>query len=104
MLHSHLRCRGWCRRARRWSRTALSGAAMAGPICLAGASPDKKVDWTYSSATGGNVAQMGWRDLGDTGTSISFNVVLSFDSTSASNSMQTAAATLDDNLDDLRSQ
>lgn len=72
---------------------------------LGGASPDKKMDWTYSSATGGNVAQMGWLDLGDgTGTSISFNVVLSFDSTSASNAMQTAAATLDDNLDDLRSQ
>lgn len=72
---------------------------------LGGTSPDKKMDWTYSSATNGNVAQMGWLDLGGGGaTSISFNVVLSFDSTSASNAMQTATATLGDSLDGLRSQ
>src|SRR5258708_38091894 len=66
---------------------------------LGGASTDKRMDWTYSSATNGNIAQMGWLDLGNGGgsgsaTSISFSVVLSFDSTSASNAMQTASATL----------
>src|SRR5476651_1551515 len=76
---------------------------------LGGASPDKRMDWTYSSATNGNIAQMGWLDLGSgsgsgTAMSISFNVVLSFDSTSASNAMQTATATLSDDLDGLRMQ
>jgi glucoamylase len=72
---------------------------------LGGTSPDRKMDWTYSSATNGNVAQMGWLDLGTGGTSsLSFDVVLSFDSTSASNAMLTASATLDDTLDSLRSQ
>jgi glucoamylase len=72
---------------------------------LGGVSPDKKMDWTYSSATNGNIAQMGWLDLGSGSvTSLSFNVVVSFDSTSASNAMQTAAATLGDDLDGLRTQ
>jgi len=76
---------------------------------LGGAPPDKKMDWTYSSATNGNIAQMGWLDLGSgsgsgTAMSISFNVVLSFDSASASNAMQTATATLSDDLDGLRMQ
>jgi glucoamylase len=70
-----------------------------------GASPDKRMDWTYSSATNGNIAQMGWLDFGNSSaTSISFNVVLSFDSTSASNAMQTATATLGDDFDGLRTQ
>lgn len=72
---------------------------------LGGAAPDKKMDWTYSSATGGNVAQMGWLDTGDaSASSVSFNVVLSFDSGSANGAMQTAASTLGDDLDSLRSQ
>ncbi|MEA3093876.1 MAG: glucoamylase, partial [Caballeronia sp.] len=72
---------------------------------LGGASPDKRMDWTYSSATNGNIAQIGWLDLGSGSvTSLSFNVVLSFGSTSASNAMQTATATLGDDLDGLRTQ
>jgi len=72
---------------------------------LGGATPHMSMQWTYSSATNGNVAQMGWLDFGSSSaTSLSFNVVLSFDSTSASNAMQTATATLGDNLDSLRTQ
>ncbi|WP_087666814.1 glycoside hydrolase family 15 protein [Caballeronia humi] len=72
---------------------------------LGGAAPDKTMDWTYSSATGGNVAQMGWLDTGDaSASSVSFNVVLSFDSGSANGAMQTAASTLGDDLDGLRNQ
>ncbi|WP_087655518.1 glycoside hydrolase family 15 protein [Caballeronia terrestris] len=72
---------------------------------LGSAVPDRKMDWTYSSATGGNVAQMGWLDTGDANSSsISFNVVLSFDSASANGAMQTASGTLGDDLDSLRSQ
>lgn len=72
---------------------------------LGGASPDRKMDWTYTSATNGNVAQMGWIDLGDaSASSVSFDVVLAFDSASAANAMQTASATLADNLDALRTQ
>lgn len=72
---------------------------------LGGSSSDKTMDWTYSSATNGNIAQMGWLDFGgNSATSVSFNVVLSFDSTSAANAMATANATLGDNLDSLRTQ
>ncbi|SAK88060.1 glucan 1,4-a-glucosidase [Caballeronia arationis] len=72
---------------------------------LGGATADRKMDWTYSSATAGNVAQMGWLDSGEgNANTVSFDVVLSFDSTSAKNAMQTAAATLGDNLDALRTQ
>ncbi|XLM20080.1 amylase, partial [Chromobacterium piscinae] len=42
-------------------------------------SGDNKMDWTFSSASNGNVAQTGWLDLGDpTATSVSFDVVLGF--------------------------
>lgn len=72
---------------------------------LGGSSSDKTMDWTYSSATNGNVAQMGWVDFGgSSATRVSFDVVLSFGSTSAANAMSTANATLDDNLDGLRTQ
>lgn len=72
---------------------------------LGGTSPDRTMDWTYTSATNGNVAQMGWLDLGtSSASSLSFDVVLSFDSTSANNAMLTASATLGDNLDNLRTQ
>jgi glucoamylase len=72
---------------------------------LLGGAADKSMDWTYGSATNGNVAQMGWLDFGgSSATSLSFNVVLSFDSTSATNAMNTANATLGDNLDTLRTQ
>ena len=76
---------------------------------LGGTSPDRKMDWTYTSATKGNIAQMGWLDLGNgnksgSASTISFNVVLSFDSVSATSAMQTATSTLGDNLDSLRTQ
>ena len=72
---------------------------------LGGSAPDRTMDWTYGSATNGNVAQMGWIDFGNSAaTSISFDVVLSFDSTSANGAMSTANATLADNLDGLRTQ
>jgi glucoamylase len=72
---------------------------------LGGSSADMRMDWTYPSATNGNVAQTGWLDFGSsTATSISFNVVLSFDSTSASNAMNATSGTLHDDLDRLRAQ
>jgi glucoamylase len=72
---------------------------------LGGASPGLTMKWTYTSATNGNVAQMGWLDFGgSSATSISFNVALSFDSTSASNAMNAALGTLGDNLGNLRAQ
>lgn len=49
---------------------------------LLGGTADKTMDWTFSSATNGNVAQMGWLDLGDpSATSVSFDVVLGFGGT-----------------------
>ena len=73
---------------------------------LGDVSPDRSMDWTYTSATRGNVAQMGWLDTGATtgATSLSFDVVLAFDSSSAANAMNAANATLADNLDALRTQ
>ena len=76
---------------------------------LGGAAADRRMDWTYASATDGNVAQLGWIDAGNTNAtataaSVSFDVVLAFDSSSPANAMQTANATLADNLDALRTQ
>jgi glucoamylase len=49
---------------------------------LLGGRADKTMDWTFSSATSGNVAQMGWIDTGDpTATRVSFDVVLGFGGT-----------------------
>ncbi len=46
---------------------------------LFGETNDKKMDWNFDAAYGGNVAQMGWMDFsGSGGQSISFDVVLSF--------------------------
>lgn len=68
---------------------------------LFGGSCDRAMDWCYDAATGGNVAQMGWLDFGNsTQTSISFDVVLAFGS-DEQEAITTANATLDSNLDDL---
>ncbi|QCP54390.1 amylase [Trinickia violacea] len=49
---------------------------------LLGGSTDLTMNWTFSSATNGNVAQMGWIDLGDpTAKTVSFDVVLGFGGT-----------------------
>ena len=46
---------------------------------LLGGGADKRMDWTFDSAGNGNVAQMGWLELGDPrATSVSFDVVLGF--------------------------
>jgi glucoamylase len=76
---------------------------------LGGAAADRTMDWTYASATNGNVAQMGWIDAGNANSnanaaSVSFDVVLALDSSSPANAMQIANATLADNLDALRTQ
>jgi glucoamylase len=56
---------------------------------------DKTMNNTFDSATNGNVAQLGWVDLGTstTATSISFDMVLGFGSTEA-NAMTAANGTL----------
>ncbi|UXY14053.1 glycoside hydrolase family 15 protein [Chitiniphilus purpureus] len=45
---------------------------------LLGGPADRVMHWAYSSAGPGNVAQMGWIDLGVAGTRVSFDVVLAF--------------------------
>jgi len=58
---------------------------------LLGGAADRTMTWSYDSAgvgAPGNTAQMGWIDLGSTGTSISFDLVLGFGDSTA-----TAAAT-----------
>lgn len=61
---------------------------------LLGGAADKTMSWTYDSATGGNVAQMGWIDFGGShATSISFDVVLAFGDTESA-AMATANGTL----------
>jgi len=71
---------------------------------LLGGGADKTMNWTYSNAATGNVAQMGWIDFGgSTATSISFDLVLGFGTTEAE--AQTATVgTLGDNLDTLETQ
>ncbi|MBD9358362.1 amylase [Methylomonas sp. EbA] len=62
---------------------------------------DKTMDFNFDSASGGNVAQMGWIDSGNsTANSISFDVVLAFGNNEAE-AMNTANATLGSDLNTL---
>jgi glucoamylase len=68
---------------------------------LFGGANDKRMDWHFSGAFGGNVAQMGWIDFGaNAGTGIAFDIVLAFgpDEAAAANE---ANATLSADLDAL---
>ena len=59
---------------------------------------DKRMDWKYDSAIGGNVAQMGWVDFGaSTASSIQFDTVLGF-GTTESEAAAVAAAALNANM------
>ena len=65
---------------------------------LLGGASDKTMTWNYDSATNGNVAQMGWIDIGSpTATTASVDVVLGFGTTTA-NAMTAANGTLGSNL------
>jgi glucoamylase len=68
---------------------------------LLGGTADKSMDYTYDTATNGNVAQMGWINFGgSTATSISFDVAVGFGATETE-AMNTANATLADNISTL---
>jgi glucoamylase len=68
---------------------------------LLGGAADKTMNWAYSNAATGNVAQMGWVDLGgSTATQIAFDVVLGFGTTESAATTATVG-TLGDNLDTL---
>ncbi len=61
---------------------------------LLGGASDKTMTWNYDSATNGNVAQLGWIDLGTpTATTASVDVVLGF-GTTTTDAMTTANGTL----------
>lgn len=61
-------------------------------------SGDNKMDWTFSSASNGNVAQTGWLDLGDpNATSVSFDVALGFGKSQV-DAINSAAASLGSDL------
>ncbi|WP_437738279.1 glycoside hydrolase family 15 protein [Sorangium sp. So ce1335] len=65
---------------------------------LLGGNSDRTMSWRNDLASGGNVAQMGWIDLGASAvTSVSFDVVLAFGATQAE-ATSTANATLGSNL------
>ncbi|TPW13082.1 MAG: glucoamylase [Acidimicrobiaceae bacterium] len=65
---------------------------------LLGGASDKTMTWNYDSATSGNVAQMGWIDLGTpTATTASVDVVLGF-GTTETEAMTSANGTLGSNL------
>ncbi|MFC5474881.1 glycoside hydrolase family 15 protein [Paraherbaspirillum soli] len=69
---------------------------------LLGGAADKSMDYTYATAANGNVAQMGWIDFGgSTASSISFDVAVGFGATETE-AMNTANATLADNISTLR--
>ena len=71
---------------------------------LFGGADDRTMDWQFDGCFGGNVAQMGWIDFGNsTQTSISFDLVLSFGPNEHA-AMATADATLDSNLTDAENQ
>lgn len=59
---------------------------------------DKTMDWHYDNAVGGNVAQIGWVDFGNTtDTKISFDVALAFGNSEQA-AMDVANATLNSDL------
>ncbi len=61
-------------------------------------SKDQTMDWHYEGAFGGNVAQMGWLDFGDSSASkISFDVVLGFGENESA-AIDVANATLNSDL------
>ncbi len=65
---------------------------------LFGGADDKKMDWHFEGAFGGNVAQMGWIDLGGSASeSIAFDVVLAFGK-NENEAMQAANDTLNSNI------
>lgn len=70
---------------------------------LGGSSPDHTMNWTYDSASNGNIAQMGMLDLSSGGTSdnISFNEVLGFGG-SGEEAESTTNETLSDNIDNVQ--
>ncbi len=68
---------------------------------LFGGANDKRMDWRFSAAFGGNVAQIGWIDFGgSTGTGIAFDIVLAFGNNEAVAANE-ANATLSSDLDAL---
>jgi glucoamylase len=68
---------------------------------LLGGASDKTMNWAYTNAATGNVAQMGWVDFGgSTATSIAFDVVLGFGTTEA-DAMGATVGSLGSNLDTL---
>ncbi|MET3132590.1 glucoamylase [Oxalobacteraceae bacterium GrIS 1.11] len=65
---------------------------------LLGGASDKTMNFNFSSAANGNVAQMGWVNFGgSTATSMSFDVVVGFGATETE-AVSTANATLADNI------
>jgi len=63
---------------------------------------DRTMDWAYDLASGGNVAQMGWIDLGDKGNSaVTFTSVLSFGTTEGE-AIAAATATLTSDIQGMR--
>ena len=72
-----------------------------GWLDLFGGTEDKTMDWHFDASYQGNIAQMGWIDLGgSTQSGISFDVVLAFGS-NETEAITTAAAVLDSDLGDL---
>jgi glucoamylase len=68
---------------------------------LLGGASDKTMNWAYTNAATGNVAQMGWVDFGgSTAASIAFDVVLGF-GTTETEAMSATVGTLGSNLDTL---
>lgn len=66
---------------------------------LFGGANDKRMDWRFSGAFGGNVAQMGLIDFGgNTGTGIAFDIVLAFGNNEGAAANE-ANATLSSDLD-----
>lgn len=89
------------------SGTSMASAAFVavndGWTDLLGGVADKTMNFSYDTASNGNVAQMGWVDFGgSTATSISFDVAVGFGATETE-AINTANATLADNLTTLRS-
>ncbi len=70
---------------------------------LFGGAVDRTMNWRFTGAFSGNVAQIGWIDFGGSNTaSIAFDVVLSFGHNEAE-AMNTANATLGSNMNTLES-
>ena len=88
--------------ARSHGKTMVSSGFVGVSDGRADLATDRTMDWAYDVASGGNVAQLGWIDLGNAGNSaVTFTAVLAFGTTEAE-AIAAATATITSDIQAMR--